>query len=64
MGAGPMQVVAWYVPMAVGGCILAGIGALVLHRIPGKILAIITCVAIIIDSLLFTIAPDGANYWA
>jgi uncharacterized membrane protein YfcA len=50
--------------MAVGGCILAGIGALVLHRIPGKILAIITCVAIIIDSLLFTIAPDGANYWA
>jgi uncharacterized membrane protein YfcA len=59
-----MQVVAWYVPMAVGGCILAGIGALVLQRIPGKILAIITCVAIIIDSLLFTIAPDGANYWA
>ncbi|GAB7325480.1 hypothetical protein MBLNU13_g09493t2 [Cladosporium sp. NU13] len=63
MGASPMQVVAWYVPMAVGGCILAGIGALILHRIPGTILAIITCVAIIVDSLLFAIAPEGAGYW-
>ena len=63
MGASPMQVVAWYVPMAVGGCILAGIGALILHRIPGTILAIITCVAIIVDSLLFAIVPEGAGYW-
>lgn len=59
-----MQVVAWYVPMAVGGCILAGVGALILHRIPGTVLAIITCLAIIVDSLLFAIAPDGASYWA
>jgi hypothetical protein len=64
MGASPMQVVAWYVPMAVGGCILAGVGALILHRIPGTVLAIITCLAIIVDSLLFAIAPDGASYWA
>jgi MFS family permease len=64
MGATPMQVVAWYVPMAVGGCVLAGVGALILHRIPGTILAIVTCVAIILDSLLFAIAPEGASYWA
>ena len=63
MGVSPMQVVAWYVPCAVGGCLLAGLGALILHRIPGTILAIITCVAIIIDSLLFAIAPEGAGYW-
>ncbi|GAB7325479.1 hypothetical protein MBLNU13_g09493t1 [Cladosporium sp. NU13] len=31
--------------------------------IPGTILAIITCVAIIVDSLLFAIAPEGAGYW-
>lgn len=63
MGVSPMQVVAWYVPMAVGGCILAGIGALILHRIPGTILAVISCVAIILDSLLFAIMPDNAGYW-
>lgn len=64
MGVSPMQVVAWYVPMCVGGCILAGVGALILHRISGTILCIITCVAIIVDSLLFAIAPEGATYWA
>ena len=58
-----MQVVAWHGSMAVGGCILAGIGALILHRIPGTILAIITCVAIVVDSLLFAIALEGAGYW-
>jgi len=58
-----MQVVAWYVPMAVGGCILAGVGALILHRIPGTVLAIISCLAIIVDSLLFAIIPENAGYW-
>jgi len=58
-----MQLVAWYVPMAVGGCILAGVGALILHRIPGTVLAIITCLAIIVNSLLFALAPEGAGYW-
>jgi hypothetical protein len=58
-----MQVVAWYVPMAVGGCILAGIGALILHRIPGTFLAIVSCSAIIVGSLLFAILPENAGYW-
>lgn len=64
MNIPPMLVVAWFTPLALGGCILATIGGLILHIIPGTILMFITGVAIIIDSLLFAIAPRHANYWA
>lgn len=64
MGIGPLQVVAWYVPMAVGGVVLATLGGLILHKAPGTVMAVLTCVAIIIDSLLFALAPENANYWA
>lgn len=55
--------------MAVGGCILATLGGLILHRIPGTIMMLISAVAIIIDSLLFAIAPASNEhkswyYWA
>ncbi|KAK0257896.1 hypothetical protein LTS09_007089 [Friedmanniomyces endolithicus] len=60
----PMLTVAWYVPMAIGGCLLATLGGLILHRIPAVVLMAITGLAIIIDSLLFALAPTNANYWA
>ncbi|TKA32322.1 hypothetical protein B0A54_14473 [Friedmanniomyces endolithicus] len=59
-----MLTVAWYVPMAIGGCLLATLGGLILHRIPAVVLMAITGLAIIIDSLLFALAPTNANYWA
>lgn len=59
-----MLVVAYYVPLAVGGCILASLGGLILHRIPGTVMLAITGLAIIIDSLLFALMPDQPNYWA
>ncbi|KAK4902241.1 hypothetical protein LTR27_001144 [Elasticomyces elasticus] len=64
LGLSPMLTVAWYVPMAVGGCILAAVGGLLLHRIPALVLMFVTGAAIIIYSLLFALAPEHANYWA
>ena len=60
----PMLVVAWYVPLAIGGCTLASLGGLILHRIPGTVMMAITGVAIIVSSLLFALIPLQANYWA
>jgi MFS family permease len=64
MGAAPLQVVAWYTPMALGGCLISMVGGLFLHRIPGTILVIIAGTSWIIAPLMFAIAPSGANYWA
>jgi MFS family permease len=64
MGASPLQVVAWYVPMALGGCIISTVGGFVLHLLPGTILIFISGISFIIAPLLFAIAPEGAMYWA
>ncbi|KAJ9668529.1 hypothetical protein H2201_001170 [Coniosporium apollinis] len=64
MGASPMQLVAWFTPMALGGCIIATCGGFVLHLVPGSVMVILAGVAWIIAPLLFALAPEGANYWA
>lgn len=64
MGATPMQLVAWWTPTALGGCIIATVGGFVLHLIPGTILMIMAGIAWVISPLLFALAPSGANYWA
>ncbi|KAH8598189.1 MFS multidrug transporter-like protein [Bisporella sp. PMI_857] len=64
MGASPLQVVAWYVPMALGGCIISTVGGFVMHLLPGTILILIAGTSWIIAPLMFAIAPKGANYWA
>ncbi|KAI6710766.1 hypothetical protein PZA11_002671 [Diplocarpon coronariae] len=64
MGASPLQVVAWYVPMALGGCFIATFGGFIMHLVPGTVLVIISGVSWIVAPLLFATAPQGANYWA
>ncbi|KAG4034300.1 hypothetical protein MFRU_003g02700 [Monilinia fructicola] len=64
MGGSPLQLVAWYAPMALGGCIISTVGGFVLHILPGTALVIAAGVAWIVAPLLFAIAPAGANYWA
>ncbi len=64
MGASPLQVAAWYVPMCAGGCMISIVGGYVLHLLPGTMLMVISGVAWIGNSLLFALAPEGANYWA
>ena len=63
MGGTPMQLVAWFTPMALGGCIISTVGGLVLHIVPGTIMIILAGVSWIIAPLLFAIAPVGASYW-
>jgi len=64
MGATSLQIVAWYVPMALGGCIISTFGGFVLHLLPGTVLILIAGASWIVAPLLFAIAPVGANYWA
>ncbi|QSZ35058.1 hypothetical protein DSL72_007922 [Monilinia vaccinii-corymbosi] len=64
MGGSPLQIVAWYAPMALGGCIISTVGGFVLHILPGTALVVVAGVAWIVAPLLFAIAPAGANYWA
>ncbi|TAQ88273.1 hypothetical protein B7494_g3384 [Chlorociboria aeruginascens] len=64
MGGTPLQVVAWYTPMALGGCFISTFGGLFLHLLTGTTLVIISGISWIIAPLLFAIAPEGANYWA
>ncbi|GME55969.1 uncharacterized protein K452DRAFT_315629 [Neofusicoccum parvum] len=63
MNVGPMQQVAWFAPMAIGGLLIASIGGLVLHRLPGTVTILVAGAAWIVPPLLFALAPPGAGYW-
>lgn len=63
MGGTPMQLVAWFTPMALGGCIISTVGGFVLHIVPGTIVIVLAGVSWIIAPLLLAIAPVGASYW-
>ncbi|KAJ6014236.1 Major facilitator superfamily domain general substrate transporter [Penicillium herquei] len=64
MGASPLQIVAWTAPMAVGGLVLSITGGLILHRVSGTILMIVSCLGYVGSGLLFATIPLGGNYWA
>jgi MFS family permease len=64
MGATPLQVVAWYVPMVLGGLVLSTVGGFVLHLVPGRALLIFSGFGWIGASLLLALVPVGGNYWA
>jgi len=64
MGASPLQLVAWFLPLAIGGILIGTFGGIILHLIPGTILVLFSGVCWIIAPLLFAIAPEGANFWA
>lgn len=64
MGASPLQISAWYSPMCVGGILISVLGGYVLHRVPGTLLVVVAGLGWIVPSVLFAVAPLGANYWA
>ncbi|KAL4805355.1 major facilitator superfamily domain-containing protein [Aspergillus unguis] len=64
MGVTPLQMVAWTVPMAVGGLILSCAGGLIFHLVPGTILLIISCLGYLGSGIFFAVIPLGGNYWA
>ena len=64
MGAGPLQITAWYAPMAIGGFVLAISEGFLLAIIPGRILLIISGIGAVGAQLLLALVPVGGNYWA
>lgn len=64
MGASPLQISAWYSPMCGGGVLISILGGYVLHLIPGTVLVVVAGLGWIVPSVLFAVAPLGANYWA
>lgn len=64
LGATALQTVAWFAPMAGGGFILATTGGLILHRLPGTLLLILSASGYVICMLLFAIIPNDPSYWA
>ena len=64
MGASPLQVAAWYVPMCVGGILISILGGYVLHLLSGTLLILIAGAGWIVTSILFAVVPVGASYWA
>jgi len=64
MGATPLQISAWYSPMCVGGILISILGGDFLHLVPGTLLVVLAGLGWAIPSILFAVAPLGANYWA
>lgn len=58
-----MQLVAWYVPVAVVGILLAVFGGMTLHLISPTVLMAVTGLAIILESAMLALAPANVNYW-
>ncbi|KAI9654267.1 MAG: hypothetical protein M1831_005432 [Alyxoria varia] len=64
LGATPVQIAAWFVPMCVGGIVLAIVGGYVFHLISGTILIWVSSAGWLLTSTLFAVAPATASYWA
>ncbi|KAH1352150.1 hypothetical protein KXW30_005462 [Aspergillus fumigatus] len=64
MNASPLQIVAWTVPMAFGGLLISTVGGFIMHRIPGTILMLISCLGYLGSGLFFALIPENGGYWA
>lgn len=62
--ATPLQIVAWYTPMVLGGLFLSLIEGFILHVVPGRILLIISALGAVGSQVLLAMLPDTPNYWA
>ncbi|KAF2752647.1 MFS general substrate transporter [Pseudovirgaria hyperparasitica] len=63
MDASPLQLVVWFVPMALGGIFISLLGGRVLHLVPGSYIMVVAGVAYVLAPLLLILAPPGASYW-
>jgi MFS family permease len=64
MGATPLQVVAWFTPVAVGGIVLNVLEGYLLHLVPGHFLLIVAGAGAVGSPLLLALVPVGGSYWA
>jgi hypothetical protein len=59
----PMQLLAWFTPMALGGCFLAFTGGWLVTFASDWLVLSLSYVGNIIASLLFIVAPMNPSYW-
>lgn len=64
MGASPLQIVAWYVPLGTVGLLMSIAEGFILHLVPGRILLIISGLGALGSQLLIALIPEGGSYWA
>ncbi|KAF6816679.1 MFS multidrug transporter [Colletotrichum sojae] len=60
----PLLTAVWYIPMIVGGLVIATVGGFTLHLLPGRVLLAVSGVGNLLCVLLFAVIPDSPNYWA
>lgn len=58
-----MQTMAWFAPMAGGGCLLAIVGGRLMHVVTGTITLVGSSLAVVVASFLFIYAPQHPTYW-
>ncbi|KAK6954072.1 hypothetical protein Daesc_004034 [Daldinia eschscholtzii] len=59
----PLLAALWFSPMAAGGIIIALVGGVTLHRLPGTILLLLAGTGFVLCSLLFALIPENPSYW-
>ncbi|OQO13542.1 hypothetical protein B0A48_01771 [Cryoendolithus antarcticus] len=64
MGATPLQVVAWFVPLGVAVLFFSVLKGLILHIVPGRVVLIASGLGALGSQLLLALIPVGGNYWA
>lgn len=62
-GVSAMQMLAWFAPMPIGGCLLAISGGGLLSLASESLVFSLSCVGNIIASLLLIVAPRDPSYW-
>ncbi|KAI0889846.1 membrane transporter [Annulohypoxylon maeteangense] len=60
----PLLAAVWFAPMAAGGIIIALVGGITLHRLPGTMLLVLSGTGLVLCSFLFALIPENPNYWA
>jgi hypothetical protein len=63
VGIDPMVLLAWFTPMAVGGCILAVLGGYLMSKVSGTGILIVSCLAVIAAATAFLYMPSRPSYW-
>lgn len=58
-----MQMLAWFAPMPIGGCLLAIFGGGLMNIVSESFIFSLSCLGNIVASLLLIIAPQDPSYW-
>ncbi|KAK6611687.1 Drug resistance protein YOR378W-like 5 [Botrytis cinerea] len=54
LGASSLQLVAWFIPLAIGGCLIGTFGGFILHLVPGTALIIFSDITFNVTTIFIT----------